>query len=33
VSLELAGHFAGMDADPAALLDSEIGELASSDRS
>ena len=33
VSLELAGHFVGMDADPAALLDSEIGELASSDRS
>lgn len=33
VSLELTGHFAGMGVDPARLLDSEISELVSSDRS
>ncbi|WP_371405066.1 TetR-like C-terminal domain-containing protein [Kribbella sp. NBC_00662] len=33
VSLELTGHFAGMGMDPARLLDSEISELVSSDRS
>jgi AcrR family transcriptional regulator len=33
LSLELAGHFAGRDVDPAGLVDSEISELVSSDRS
>ncbi|MER7248301.1 TetR/AcrR family transcriptional regulator [Kribbella sp. NPDC000426] len=33
LSLELTGHFAGTDVDPAGLVESEISELVSSDRS
>jgi AcrR family transcriptional regulator len=33
LSLELAGHFAGTTVDPAGLVDREIGQLVSSDRS
>ncbi|WP_432882060.1 TetR/AcrR family transcriptional regulator [Kribbella sp. CA-245084] len=33
LSLELAGHFAGRDVDPAGLVEREISELVSSDRS
>jgi AcrR family transcriptional regulator len=33
LSLELAGHFAGMDVDLSGLVESEISELVSSDRS
>ena len=33
LSLELTGHFTGTDVDPAGLVDSEINELVSSDRS